>query len=254
MRNLILTTIVAFAAFAGATAHAAVFEDVPYPHWSWAAVYELKRAVGFEVYPDFTPPGPQTRYEMAMQLNSIYEELAKPAKRARLSLSDTKKLFALTADYAPEFCLLNSASNRWIEIRETITWLARNKILNLLSANDTAKHSSYNEIPKGGWVYHAIDSFISSGILEGHLSTEAGHGGSAERTYTRYEIAMVTARIYTKLEYGYYSKLNDAEILRLLALSSEFAPEMDMLGFDCRPPLLALLEGRLFVPLQMNAD
>jgi hypothetical protein len=227
---------------------AALFEDVPYPYWSWDAISELKKAVGFQVYPDLTPPGPLTRYEMAMQINSVYEELEKPIIRAQLSVSDTRLLFALTSEYAPEFCFLNNESGRWISTKQTIVWLAKSKTLRVPLGDADKKHASYGEIPKGGWVFHATDNFIREGILEGHLSTEPGHGGTAEQAYTGYEIAFVTARIYTMLGYGYYTDLTDADILRLLALSSEFASELDAFSFEFRPTMFALLEARLFQP------
>lgn len=227
---------------------AMVFEDVQYSRWPLDAMFQLKKALGYEVYPDFIPPSPQTRYEMAMQLISIYEVLVKPEKRARLSLSDTRLLFALTSEFAPEFCFLNNESGRWISTKQTIVWLAKYKTLRSPLGDDETKHTSFRDIPKGGWVYHAIDGFIRAGILGGRLSTEPGHGGSAERTFSGYEIAMVTARIYVKLSYGYYTDLTDADILRLLALSSEFTKEMDSLGFPFRPTMFALLEARLFQP------
>jgi hypothetical protein len=231
---------------------AAVFEDVPYPHWSYQALYELKRAVGFEVYPDFTPPGPLTRYEMAMNIISIYGELSEPAVRDGFSLEDTRKLFALTVDFAPEFGFLVNLGKDSIRIRETVIWLANNGALRKESVAQPDKpsgHGHYKDVPKDSWAYRAVASFVASGILEGYTD---GHGGSAERTFTRYEYAMVVARLHGKLDEGYYANLTDAEILRLLALSAEFAPEMDMLGFDCGPAMLALLSGQLFQAEQNN--
>ncbi len=187
-----------------------------------------------------------------MQLMSVYEMLGKPEIRSRLSLEDIRKLFALTADFAPEFSFLVSSRNDSIRIRETIIWLAENRTLRKPLAEVNVGHSHFKDVPYDIWVYRAIESFVVAGYIEGYPGYLSGYYSRPERTFTRYEFAIVTARIYTKLEYGYYSKLNDAEILRLLALSSEFAPEMGMLGFDSRPPLLALLEGRLFVPSQMN--
>lgn len=59
-----------------------------------------------------------------------------------------------------------------------------------------ASASSFSDVPTDHWAYEAVDTLQAEGIVEGYPDgTFKGN-----RTFTRYEMAMVIARIWTKIQ------------------------------------------------------
>lgn len=76
------------------------------------------------------------------------------------------------------------------------TWLAlvAAALAALLSAPAFA--SSFSDVPDDHWAYEALDYLQESGLVEGYPDGTF----KGERPFTRYEMAMVIARIFTKIQ------------------------------------------------------
>ncbi len=244
-----LLAIALVSALSPGSAQAAMYKDIPADHWSYPAIYSVMKAVGFEVYPDYSPRYCITRFEMAMQLARVYGELDKSWIRDRFTQDNSRTLLALTAEYADELSFLVAYCKGVFTIRDNLIWLANERTLVVPSAVDLTRHSLFQDVTADSWVYPTIERFVRAGYFEGYPGYYDGYFVRPPRTFTRYEFGLLTERLFRKLaEDGRFHELSDADILRLLALSSEFALEMDELGFDCRPVMLALLFAKPFLP------
>ncbi|HEX9744032.1 MAG TPA: S-layer homology domain-containing protein [bacterium] len=111
-----------------------------------------------------------------------------------------------------------------------------------------ANAGPFTDVPTDHWAYAAIDKLQSEGFVEGYPDgTFRGN-----RSFTRYEMAMVVARIWDRIEYeleniqmpdmdNYVTddELQD-ELALLYDLIDEFAAELDTLGMRVDD-----LEGRM---------
>jgi hypothetical protein len=99
----------------------------------------------------------------------------------------------------------------------------------VLALGVPAMAAMFKDVPTDHWAYEAIDYLQQQGLVEGY--PDGTFGGN--RTFTRYEMAMVIARIYSKLEdmVGNYdtSKLDEIQA-QLDRLSNEFKDELAELG------------------------
>lgn len=88
----------------------------------------------------------------------------------------------------------------------------------------------FPDVPQDHWAYEAIESLRQAGLIEGY--PDGTFGG--ERTFTRYEMAMVFSRILERLMAwleGQEALLISAATGEVLAkLAEEFAPELEQLG------------------------
>jgi hypothetical protein len=66
----------------------------------------------------------------------------------------------------------------------------------VLALGVPAMAAMFKDVPTDHWAYEAIDYLQQQGLVEGY--PDGTFGGN--RTFTRYEMAMVIARIYSKLE------------------------------------------------------
>ncbi len=112
----------------------------------------------------------------------------------------------------------------------------------------------FKDVPPRGWVYGFIDELQKAGVVEGY--PDYGHP-----SFTRYEIAMVLARVVAKLEKEprLEEKMTADLWLDLLRAVSEFTPELKDIGFRVervKAPLQKLIERATGVrerPLTLEA-
>lgn len=98
--------------------------------------------------------------------------------------------------------------------------------------------ATFSDVPEDHWAYEALDYLQEAGLVEGYPDGTF-HG---DRAFTRYEMAMVIARIFTKIQDWQAmlqngetpagaEDINMAEVnARMDKLSDEFRDELDSLG------------------------
>ncbi len=88
----------------------------------------------------------------------------------------------------------------------------------------------FPDVPQDHWAYEAVESLRTAGLIEGYPDGTF----SGERTFTRYEMAMVFSRILERLVAwleGREELLISAATGEVIsALGQEFAPELQELG------------------------
>ena len=120
-------------------------------------------------------------------------------------------------------------------MRLSITLIASVALAALLSVPAFA--GPFTDVPTDHWAYEAIDMLQAEGIVEGYPDgTFKGN-----RSFTRYEMAMVVARLYTKLSHGgdampmgdYVTQDQFNEYKDVVeALVNEFQDELDRMQDD----------------------
>ena len=99
----------------------------------------------------------------------------------------------------------------------------------------SAMADPFSDIPQGHWSYDAVNMLEEKGLLEGYPDGLF----KGDRPMSRYEMAMVVARVIGKLEQieasipqmpdlSIYATKEDLEVINLLA--KEFKSELDALG------------------------
>jgi hypothetical protein len=99
----------------------------------------------------------------------------------------------------------------------------------VLALGVPAMAAMFKDVPTDHWAYEAIDYLQQQGLVEGFPDGEF----KGNRTFTRYEMAMVIARMYSKLEDmmgGMDSSKLDEIQAQLDRLSNEFKDELAQLG------------------------
>nr|MDQ3024151.1 S-layer homology domain-containing protein [bacterium] len=103
---------------------------------------------------------------------------------------------------------------------------------------ETGSGPSFNDVPEHHWSYEALDYLQDAGLVEGYPDNTF----RGDRPFSRYEMAMVVARIFTKLEDWQSmggvgtsapttSEIDMQEVYaRLDRLAGEFRDELDALG------------------------
>lgn len=94
--------------------------------------------------------------------------------------------------------------------------------------------STFSDVPTDHWAYEAIDYLQSQGLVEGYPDGTF----KGQRPFTRYEMAMVVARIYNKLEEmvkkapqgGVDQAKFDELVAQVQKLGDEFKSELSDLG------------------------
>jgi len=88
----------------------------------------------------------------------------------------------------------------------------------------------FPDVPRDHWAYEAVETLRQAGLIEGY--PDGTFGG--ERTFTRYEMAMVFSRILERLMAWLEGQeallITEATGKVLEALAKEFAPELEELG------------------------
>lgn len=104
----------------------------------------------------------------------------------------------------------------------------------------SAADQPFPDVPRDHWAYEAVEALRQAGLIEGY--PDGTFGG--ERTFTRYEMAMVFSRILERLiawlEGQEALLLSAATGEVLAALAQEFAPELEQLGI-AQPDLAQIL-------------
>src|SRR5512138_3433394 len=59
-----------------------------------------------------------------------------------------------------------------------------------------ARASTFSDVPEDHWAYEAIDYLQQAGLVEGYPDGTL----RGDRAFTRYEMAMVIARVFTKIQ------------------------------------------------------
>jgi len=109
--------------------------------------------------------------------------------------------------------------------------------LALLGLACPAQASTFSDVPTDHWAYEAIDYLYQAGLVEGYPDNTF----RGERAFTRYEMAMVIARVFTKIQdwqamTGNNSLPTQGEVdlsevyARLDRLADEFRNELADLG------------------------
>ena len=68
--------------------------------------------------------------------------------------------------------------------------------LALLGLAYPAQASTFSDVPTDHWAYEAIDYLQQAGLVEGYPDNTF----QGDRAFTRYEMAMVIARVFTKIQ------------------------------------------------------
>ncbi|MEO7995674.1 MAG: S-layer homology domain-containing protein, partial [bacterium] len=114
-------------------------------------------------------------------------------------------------------------------MRYRSTLLLSSLVAGLFLAAVPAQAGPFTDVPTNHWAYEAIDMLQNEGIVEGYPDgTFKGN-----RSFTRYEMAMVVARLYTRLntqadmsEYMTKDEFNEYKAMAQ-ALMDEFRGDLD---------------------------
>ncbi|MCH7471454.1 S-layer homology domain-containing protein, partial [bacterium] len=68
--------------------------------------------------------------------------------------------------------------------------------LAMLALAAPAAGSTFSDVPDGHWAYEAVDYLQQAGLVEGYPDNTF----RGDRAFTRYEMAMVIARVFTKIQ------------------------------------------------------
>lgn len=117
----------------------------------------------------------------------------------------------------------------------------------VLLAASAAPAAMFRDVPTDSWVYDAKNALREKGLVEGYPDFYP------PSPFTRYEFAMVAARMWSKLEdKGMMDLLDEDSALQLLALTAEFRLELTEIGVDTnvlKPQIARLADEKLFIPL-----
>ncbi len=253
MRRVIAFLLVAALAFIFVSpmqpANAAMFEDVPTDHWTYAAVKELRNAGLVQGYDTDGPTGLAThvRYEFAMVTALIIEKLEDEEIRARAKPVHKLLVVALATEYETELRFmveskdskdevepmleLSSACVRLVE--EALDELRLRASIPVTEEERSVTRKNgrniFRDVPYEHWSYKAIDELQACGLVEGYPDGDFMH----RRSFTRYEMAMVVALMVDRL-----SKIETAESvelkakLLLLAMAAEYECGLREMGVN----------------------
>lgn len=121
----------------------------------------------------------------------------------------------------------------------------------LLIMSTLAQAGPFSDVPASSWVYKAVQAEASKGLIIGYGdSTFTG-----DRLATRYEMAMVVARMLNNFEKGQDEtgnkiRLNARDIATLMKLAQEFKPELSSLDVK----VLALEKKSVNDSLRFSGD
>jgi hypothetical protein len=99
-------------------------------------------------------------------------------------------------------------------------------ISSLLALGQSVSATPFSDVPASHWSYQAIQSLAADGLVEGYPDGKF----KGDRTLTRYEMAVIVARVIAKLQAngaGYASK---ADLDKLQKLIDSLKDELDSLG------------------------
>lgn len=118
-----------------------------------------------------------------------------------------------------------------------LMWCLAGVLASLVLAG-TAGASTFSDVPSDHWAYDAIDYLQVAGLVEGYPDGTF----KGDRPFTRYEMAMVIARVFTKIQ-DWQAMYNDGSLptngtasdsseiyTRLDRLAEEFRDELSDLG------------------------
>ncbi len=89
----------------------------------------------------------------------------------------------------------------------------------MVTAISAAFAGPFSDVPKKHWAYEAVNSLAAKGLLEGYADGKF----KGSKAMTRYEMALLTARLIDK-------KFGGADLETLQKLTIEFADELALLG------------------------
>lgn len=99
-------------------------------------------------------------------------------------------------------------------------------LCSLLESGNSASATPFSDVPANHWAYQAIQSLAADGLVEGYPDGKF----KGDRPLTRYEMAVLVARVIAKLQAngaGYASK---ADLDKLQKLIDALKDELDSLG------------------------
>ncbi|HEY6235706.1 MAG TPA: S-layer homology domain-containing protein, partial [Candidatus Elarobacter sp.] len=108
----------------------------------------------------------------------------------------------------------------------TLVLAAGFAIGSLLALGQGASATPFSDVPANHWAYQAIQSLAADGLVEGYPDGKF----KGDRPLTRYEMAVLVARVIAKLQAngaGYASK---ADLDKLQKLIDALKDELDSLG------------------------
>ncbi|HEM56178.1 S-layer homology domain-containing protein [Thermodesulfobium sp. 4217-1] len=121
----------------------------------------------------------------------------------------------------------------------------------LLIMPTLAQAGPFSDVPASSWVYRALQEEASKGLIVGYGDSTF----SGKRLATRYEMAMVVARMLNNFEKGQDEtgnkiRLNASDIATLMKLAEEFKPELSSLDVK----VLALEKKSVNDSLRFSGD
>ena len=108
----------------------------------------------------------------------------------------------------------------------TLVLAAGFSVSSLLALGQSASATPFSDVPANHWAYQAIQSLAADGLVEGYPDGKF----KGDRPLTRYEMAVLVARVIAKLQAngaGYASK---ADLDKLQKLIDALKDELDSLG------------------------
>lgn len=110
-------------------------------------------------------------------------------------------------------------------MRRKLTFVTLLVAFLLLAFAGLASAKSFDDVPKTHWAYDAVEYLASKGLVEGYPDGTF----KGDRTMTRYELAMIIARAYAKMEdmltKGEGQSVDVESVMN--DLMNEFGPEID---------------------------
>jgi hypothetical protein len=102
--------------------------------------------------------------------------------------------------------------------------------ISLLGTGTGALATPFSDVPENHWAYQAVESLAADGLVEGYPDGNF----KGDRPLTRYEMAVIVARVIAKVEAGqanFVSKAQErADMEKLQKLIDALKDELDALG------------------------
>ncbi|MCC7478356.1 S-layer homology domain-containing protein [bacterium] len=217
------------------------YQPVPTSSWAYPAMRLMVQHGQLDGYPDFFWDAKQilTRMDFAYALSQLTDIYASdmhvvsgptPAEDSEVSQrKEVQHLIALAL--LDEFIEMDPAR----PVPQWASWSCRDAV-------DQSVLTAYDDVSYTHWAYAAVNYFFKTGALEGYPNYF-----QKDRTLTRYEFALATARVLDHVDAGLATK---PEAVLAAALRAEFIEQLDILASPNSPAekqaAVTALSGRAF--------
>jgi hypothetical protein len=108
----------------------------------------------------------------------------------------------------------------------TLVLAAGFSLASLLTLGESASATPFSDVPANHWAYQAIQSLAADGLVEGYPDGKF----KGDRPLTRYEMAVLVARVIAKLQANGAGFASKADLDKLQKLIDALKDELDSLG------------------------